>query len=396
MSSIILANSSAAFEQRVRRACGDTNGPLTRWHEEIASTDTIRAVRELADEGAQIVGIGPNGNLDLALELARAFDDEHPEIAVILVAKPTKGFWEEALRARIQDVLSPDADDEEIRVVFSRAMETSRRRRSNLLDEIGATTSSGRIITLIAPKGGSGKTALATNLALALSYQDDTRVALVDLDLQFGDIAGCLSLQPENTIADLAGAPDHLASTTLKVFLTPMGDSLSVLCAPDSPEAGEVVGERAIEQAVRMLADEFEYVVIDTSAGLNEWTLAAIELSTDLVFVCDLSAAAVRAMRKVIDALDRLDMDGQQRHFVLNRADSKVGIEVDEAAAVVGLPVAAMIPSSRAVPLSMNHGVPVVESSPRSPIGKSFLSMARLFSEAPAKRSRWLSGWSSA
>ena len=389
MTNIVLANSNVAFEQRVRRACANINGQLTRWHDEIVSSDATRAVRELADEGAEIVGIGPNGDVELALDLARAFDAEHPEIAVILVAEPTKDFWEEALRARVHDVLNPDAGDDEIEMVFQRAMETSKRRRSNLLHEIGSAAPSGRVITLIAPKGGSGKTALATNLALALSYSDEN-VALVDLDLQFGDVAGAMGLHPENTIADLDGAPDHFAAATLKVLLTAKSNSLFVLCAPDSPAEGEEVSERAIERAVRLLADEFEFVVIDTSAGLHESTLTAIELSTDLVFVCDLSAAAVRGTRKVIDALDRLGIDQQRRHFVLNRADSKVGIDVAEAAAVVGLPVAAAIPSARAVPLSMNLGVPVVESSPRSPVGKSFLATARLFSETPAKRSGWL------
>jgi pilus assembly protein CpaE len=120
-------------------------------------------------------------------------------------------------------------------------------------------------------------------------------------------------------------------------------------------------------------------------------------MSTDLLFVCDLSAAALRGMRKVIDALDRLGMDQQRRHFVLNRADSKVGIEAAEAETVVGLPIAASIPSDRAVPVSMNQGVPVVQSAPRSPVSKGFLGAATLFNEAEtyskaeAKRSRWSS-----
>jgi pilus assembly protein CpaE len=389
MSSIILANSSAAFEQKVRRACANANGSLNRRRDHIGSGDGARVAEELAQEGAEIVGIGPNGSVEVALELARAFDAQHPEIAVILIAEPTKDFWEEALRARVHDVLNPQADDAEIEMVFQRALETSKRRRSNLLHEIGADGLSGRVITLIAPKGGSGKTALATNLALGLSYGEGN-VALVDLDLQFGDVAGTMGLRPENTIADLAAAPEHLAAATLKVLLTPRSDNLFVLCAPDSPAEGEEVDGGAIAQVLRLLADDFEFVVIDTSAGLNESTLTAIELSTDLVFMCDLSAAAVRAMRKVIEALDQLGMDQQRRHFVLNRADSKVGIDVEEAVSVVGMPVAATIPSARAVPLSMNTGIPLVESSPRSAAGKSFLAASGLFCETRVRRSGWL------
>jgi pilus assembly protein CpaE len=389
MSKVVLATSSAGFEQRVRRAfAGESNGTLRRWHDDIMLTDPSRAVKEMTAGGAEVVGIGPNVDVQIALDLARAFEVDHPEIPVIIIAEPNRGFWQKALRAGVHDVLTTEASDDEITMAFQRAIETSRRRRANLLDEIGEGQPSGRIITLIAPKGGSGKTALATNLAASLAIGGEG-VVLVDLDLQFGDVASCFNLHPENTIGDLASAPGHLTATTIKVFLTPATDNLLVLCAPDSPAQGEEVGERAVEQAVRLLAEEFPYVVIDTSAGLSEATLAAIELSTDLLLICDLSAAAVRAMRKVIDALDRLGMKSQTRHFVLNRADSRVGIEVDDAAAVVGLPIHATIPSARDVPLSMNLGVPVVESAPRSPVGKSFMATAKLFSEVPEKRSRW-------
>lgn len=397
MTQVVLATTSAAFEQRVRRAFGsDIGGTLRRWHDEIMLSNPARAVKELAADGAEVVGIGPKVDVQLALELASAFDTDHPEIPVIIITEPTRGFWQKALRAGVHDVINSDAPDDEIRRVFNRAVETSRRRRSNLLDEIGDPKQSGRIITLIAPKGGSGKTALATNLALGLSGRDQP-VVLVDLDLQFGDVAGCLNLQPESTIGDIASAPGQLTATTLKVFLTPVNSNLLVLCAPESPSEGEEVDDRTVERVIQLLAEEFPYVIADTSAGLTEATLTAIEMSTDLLFVCDLSAAALRGMRKVIDALDRLGMDQQRRHFVLNRADSKVGIEAAEAEAVVGLPIAASIPSDRAVPVSMNQGVPVVQSAPRSPVSKSFLGAATLFdeaetySEAESKRSRWSS-----
>jgi pilus assembly protein CpaE len=392
MSKIVLATSNAGYEQRVRRAVfgGESNGTLRRWHDDIMLTNPSRAVKEMAAEGADVVGIGPNVDVRLALDFARAFEVDHPEIPVIVIAEPIKGIWQKALRAGVLDVLTTEATDEEIAAVFHRALETSKRRRSNLLDEIGESGPSGRVITLIAPKGGSGKTALATNMALGLSRGDE-KVVLIDLDLQFGDVAGSLSAHPKHTIGDLVTIPGRLTATTLKVFLTPQNENLFLLCAPDSPAEGEEVDDVIIEQVVRLLSEEFPYVVIDTSAGLSEATLTAIELSTDLVLVCDLSVAAVRAMRKVIDALDRLGIDQPRRHFVLNRADSRVGIEVKDAAAVVGLPVAATIPSARAVPLSMNQGVALVESSPRSPVGKSFLAAARLFSEAPAKRSRFSS-----
>lgn len=388
MTDVVLATSSAAIEQRIRRALGPhSNGTLRRWHDEIMLSDPDRAVKEIVAEGADVIAIGPDVAVDTALQLSSAFDASHPEIAVVLIAEPTKGIWQRAMRAGVSDVLTVKSDDAEIKRVFDRVSESMRRRRANLLDEYGEPSGAARIITLIAPKGGCGKTALATNLAVGMSNAGES-VVLVDLDLQFGDVAGCLSLKPENTIRDLAAAPDHLSSTALKVFLTPAGENLFVLCAPDTPAEGEEVDDRAVERAVKLVGSEFGYVVVDTSAGLTEATLAAIELSTDLVFMCDLSAASVRALRKVIEALDRLGIDQPQRHFVLNRADSNVGVEVEEAAAVVGLPVSAEIPSDRSVPVSMNRGVPLVVSSPKTGVAKSFLAVAGLFKVEESGRSR--------
>jgi pilus assembly protein CpaE len=125
--------------------------------------------------------------------------------------------------------------------------------------------------------------------------------------------------------------------------------------------------------------------VIDTAAGLTEATLAAIELSTDLMFICDLSVSAVRGMRKLVDALDRLGIQKPQRHFVLNRADSKVGVDTKDAASVMGMPVSVELPSARTVPLSMNQGIPVVEHSPRSPVAKRFMQAALLLANEDDK-----------
>lgn len=391
MTNIVLATSSAAFEQRVRRALGgELNGSLRRWHSEVMFLDSLAAVKELAADAPDVVAIGPNVAVDLALEVTRAIEEERPEISVILVAEPTTDLWERALRAGVRDVLTPDATDEAIRLTFARLTETVARRRHNLAVEVGAESTNARVITVMAPKGGAGKTALSTNLAVALAATGQGRVALVDLDLQFGDVGNALGLEPEHTIGDLSSVAGGVTPTTLKVFLTRRDDNLYALCAPDTPAAGEEVPELVVDRAVRLLAEDFSFVVIDTSAGLSEATLAAAELSTDLVFLCDLSVSALRGLRKVVDAVDALAIDGPNRHFILNRADSRVGIDIDEAAALVGMPVDVEIPSSRSVPLAMNRGIPVVEDSARSAVARAFEDVAYRFVEVAPDQKRGL------
>ncbi len=380
MTHLALVTRSAGFEQRVRRAFGgQLNGELRRWRGVLNGQDLRAVAVDLTREDPVVVALGPDIPLDLALAVAREIDESRPEISVVVVTEPAPEMWEDALRAGVRDVVPTTASDDELRQALERALNTSTRRRRNLAHDATGSGTAGRVITVVAPKGGSGKTAIATNLGVGLARAVPGRVLLVDLDLQFGDITVVLDLKPEHTIADALKADTKVDGTALKVFLTKRNDGLYVLAAPASPEDGEQVPEGLVHRSVGLLAEEFPFVVVDTAAGLTEQTLAALELSTDLVFVCDLSASAARGMRKVLDALDRLGMTTQTRHFVVNRADSKVGLELAEVAALVGMPVDFKLPSSRAVAYSMNEGVPLIESTPRSPFARRISDMVVRF-----------------
>ncbi len=199
-----------------------------------------------------------------------------------------------------------------------------------------------------------------------------------------------LGLEPEHTIGDLAKVQGGITATALKVFMTPRGEKLHVLCAPDTPAEGEEVRDTTVERVLRLLSDDFSHIVVDTSAGLTEATLAAMEYATEFVFMCDLSVSSLESLRKVVDAIDMLGFDQPTRHFVVNRSDAKIGITPAEASELVGLPVDIEIPYSRAVALSMNHGQPVVEAAPKSPAAKSYVRAAQLFlpeTERPSRRS---------
>ncbi len=125
-------------------------------------------------------------------------------------------------------------------------------------------------------------------------------------------------------------------------------------------------------------------------AGLDERTLAAVECATDLLFVSSLDVTSIRSVRKVVDTLDKIGVT-TPRHFVLNRADAKVGLDVGDAATAVGLPVSCTIPSSRSIPLSMNVGTPIVKSEPKSPAALQFKLLAGLYSPVAVEKPK--RGW---
>jgi pilus assembly protein CpaE len=290
------------------------------------------------------------------------------------------------MRAGARDLLAPDAPEAEMHEVFTRALDSSRRMRENLVGSIETGTPTGRVITVSAPKGGSGKTAVSSNLAVTLARHAPGQVVLVDLDLQFGDQAHALLLSPEHTMSDVVRW-DRLDIITLKAFLTPRHDDLYVLAAPETPAAGELIDPDRVAHVLDLLAHEFPFVVIDTPAGLTEHTLTAIEHATDLVLICDMDVASVRGLRKLREALDQLGMSQQQRHYLLNRSDSRVGIDIDDAAATIGSHFDIKMPSARTVPMSMNQGTPFVESAPRSGVARAIDDLAGRFLDRPDERS---------
>jgi len=385
---IVLVTPDAGFEDDVKHAFdGDLDGRRF-WDPALPRLHPNQAVEAIDAPEASVVVIGPGLATPEAIDLAAAFDNIRPDVCTVLVAKPAPKTFELALRAGARDVIAPGLPLADLRAALARAAETAvRRQATSSLHAHDATP--GRVITVLGAKGGSGKTMIASNLAVALAKGAPGRVAVVDLDLQFGDVASAVSINPRSTVSDAARANGSLTATALKVFLEPHPDGFYLLCAPLFPAEADDVKLSTVGRVLTLLSEEFDYVVVDTGAGLDEWALAAAERSSDLIFVCATDVPSVRSTRKALDALDLLGMTSSQRVLVLNRADARVGLAKRDIEATVGLPVDIAVPSSRSVPISVNQGSPVVDSDPRSPVAKALTQLAYRFfvaSSAPSGR----------
>ncbi len=384
MSRIVLASTDTQFEARIRTVFGNSlNGHLRRFGENLEG-DTEEVVSELTHTSPDVVAFGDDVGLDTALRLARVLERDRPEVTVMLVTEPSTKLWEQAMKAGVEVVLPPDAGDDQVREEFERVLAAADRRREVIAGTSEGNPRSHRVITVTAAKGGAGKSVVATNLAMGLAMAAPGKVAVVDLDLQFGDVAGGLQLVPQHSIADAARTPG-LDLTSLKVFLTPHPASFYALCAPDSPTEADTVSVETTQHVLELLSEEFRYVVVDTAGGIDEHTLVAFEAATDLVLVGNMDVASVRATRKEVEVLDQLDLLHQVRHFVLNRADSRVGLDPHDVEATVGLRIDVALPSSRGVPVSFNQGAPIVQSDPRSPVAKELMALVERFAELPAE-----------
>ncbi|MBI4935520.1 MAG: AAA family ATPase [Actinobacteria bacterium] len=356
----------------------------------IALTEMIDAaalVTLIEHTGALAVCLAVDVPEALALETARLLDETRPEIGVVLVRPPTPELWASAARVGVRDVVSPEARPEQLVDSLVAAAERGERVRSTRPVET-APTSHGKVIVVLSPKGGSGKTMVASNLAVSLAATGTGDTVLVDLDGVFGDVASVMGLVPDHTVGQLAALPSF-DSATLKVFLTRHDQSgLFVLASSGSPEEGEALTDKLAAQIIDMLASDFAYVVIDTAAGLDERALAAIDRATDCVLLASMDVASIRNLAKEIDALDRAGMVAARRHFILNRADARVGLEVVDVENAIGMSADAALPSSRLVPLAMNRGRVVVLEDPDSPVALQLRTFAQRFTPRPDDRGR--------
>lgn len=366
MRPILLAGTTDSFARHLYEALdGDLRGQLRMWPDSVVDPGGLHAA--LAADPLLLV-MGPGLVDDVALGLAEQVDAERSDVGVILIQQADSPRLEDALAAGVRGVLSQKADAETIRATFAKAVAAAERHAGGKGRGPEAVETRSQVTTVISPKGGAGKTVLSTNLAVGLASTSPRGVVLVDLDLQFGDVAYALGLRPRHTIFDAVTGSTALEITTLKVFLTHHQSDLYALCAPDDPARGEAVDVEAVREIVALLAADFDHVVVDTGAGLIEHTLATLDLSTEVVLLADMDVPSVRHLTKVVSALDRLGMTSPRRHIVLNRADARVGLSMPDVAAAAGLDVGLEIPLSKQIPVSINEGVPIILSNPRNPV----------------------------
>jgi pilus assembly protein CpaE len=370
MTKVIVATTNEDFAVRLGSSLADLNGDLRR-------VDYLPDEHAPPPRGTQVVFLGPGFETEEVLETASWIDRAHPGMRVIIVAEPEPDLLHAALRVGARDVLPADAEGPELKRAYATALEAARPGSD------GDPSERSRVITVASPKGGTGKTVIASNLAMGLASHHPQKVVLVDLDLLFGDVSNALMLIPEHTLADVARAK-NLDGTTLKIYLTPHKGSLFALCAPETPVDAEAVTPEQIPSILELLASEFDYVVIDTAGGLDDATLFALDASTDIVLVTNMDVPSVRGARKFIDIARGLGLMHRRVHVVLNRADSRVGIELEDVSATIGAQVDVAIPSSRLVPVALNSGEPLIESNPRSPVGRKITELVERFSEVPA------------
>ncbi len=352
-------------EQTVRRVFAEI------WRSSAEAASAICAANPL------VVAIGPDLTDDDAIELMRAIDISRPEVGmVVLRVGLTPETMLRFLRHGAREVLDVNlTGDDELSQAFDRVFALAGQRISSLA---AAPEKARRIIAVLSPKGGTGKTTISTNLAVGLARAMPNQVLLIDLDMQFGDVASALGVTPEHSLKDALGA-GNVDMTSLKVFLTRHDSGLALLTPPDSLADAEDLDPDVLKRTIASLAEEFPIIILDTAAGIDEHAVVALEFATDLLFVTTTDVPAIRAIAKQVEALNRLNMLDAKRTFVLNRSNAKVGLSQTDIEQTVGMMADFTIPSSRVIPLSTNQGVPHVASGASDAPAKALRELVDAF-----------------
>jgi pilus assembly protein CpaE len=250
-----------------------------------------------------------------------------------------------------------------------------------------ASASLGKVVVVYSPKGGTGRTMLAINLAIAL-HSEDSKVALVDGNLQFGDVAVFLNEQGKNTVLDLASRADELDPDIVReVMVTHRASGVDILASPPRPEMADKVSGEQFSKLLNYLRKIYSYVVVDTASHLTETVQAALDVANLIILITTQDIPAIKNCNLFLSLAEASGIRKNRIMFVMNRYDRRIAITPEGVGERLHQEIVAAIPfDEKIVTQSVNRGVPFLLDSNRSqPIGKSVLALADLVREKLAK-----------
>jgi pilus assembly protein CpaE len=288
------------------------------------------------------------------------------------------------LRSGVREVVPTPLVDGELRDAYLRLT-------SRIVAQRAGGGKMGRVLVFIPAKGGSGSTFISTNLGYALAARGQ-RVAVLDLNLHFGDAALFLSEQrAERTIADVAKEVSRIDATFLESSMLQVADKLWILPAPDSPESAIDVKPEAVEQIVSLARSRFDFVIVDMGRILEASTLRALDQADAIYVTVQLTLPFIHDAKRLFSLLRSLGYGREKLRVIVNRYDKGDEISLSDVEEALGVPVDQTIPNGyQAVAYSINHGVPVLKSAPRDAVAKTLAVMADRLAPKPAARKR---GW---
>jgi pilus assembly protein CpaE len=337
--------------------------------------ETIRA---LQGQDADILVVACQGREDdRSLQIIDGAHRVAPDLPIIVLsAASPNGFLRRAFEVGAADLAMFPQTKDQLRFAMSKAIARRPGRGRGDGDQ-----REGKLICVLGPKGGTGKTLTSCNLAAALALAGH-KVMVIDLDLQFGDVALCFGLPPEKTIYDLAVSGGSLDEDKLADYVMTHNTGVDILLAPARPDQASAITIDLLRDVLVIARQQYDFVIADTPPGFTAEVIATIDASSDLVMVGTLDSLSLKNTKLGLETLQLMDYDPKKIQLVLNRADTRVGISQHDVVSVLGSQPDIFIPSDREIPRAVNEGVPIVLSRPQSFAASAFHDLAALFTGA--------------
>jgi pilus assembly protein CpaE len=310
---------------------------------------------------------------------------------VILSIQNDPNYMRRAMLAGARDFLTKPPTIDELNSAIRRAGVMARDEREKSpqaggvqisriggVHSLGLAGMGGRVITFYSPKGGSGCTTLATNLAMCLN-NEDTSVVIVDGNLQFGDVAVFLNEQGKFSILDLTQRADELDPDIIdNVTIKHSQSGVKILAAPMKPEQADMVTGDQFSKVIKYLRGIYSYVIIDTESSLTNITASAIDNSDLLILLTTQDIPSIKNSRLFLDEIDALGFDRKRIIFVMNKFDKRIGITPEKVSENLKQEITSVIPFEERVIVSVNRGIPFLLVDKSRPISRSILSLAEV------------------
>lgn len=335
--------------------------------------DALPRTGRLVDESTpDLVVVGCSGHSEPALGVIRDLGARRPDTPVVVLYQGNpNGFMDPAFEAGADDLITLPLAPHQL--AFSLEKVLVRRRGPG-------QTALAPLIVVLGPKGGTGKTLTVCNLAVALAERK-ARVAVVDLDLQFGDVGLALGITPNRTIYDLAVAGGTLDGEKVEGYLSRHESGARLLLAPLRPDQAAAIDMGFLRKVMELLRDSYDFVLVDTPPAFTPEVIAAIDSAAYICVVGMLDALSLKDTKIGLETLAQMGYGMDEIDLVLNRADTNVGISERDVQEVLGKTPDVLIPSDRAIPRAITEGRTIVEAEPRSGAARALASLADQYLE---------------
>lgn len=368
---VVAVGGSPSFPPEVTRALGASPDAVS-WLPSISSAQ--RAIAE-GEQPFDIVVLAPSVGDDEAIALAEFSARESAATAVLLVRDvPVDGSFPRLVRGGVRDVVDLTKGRNEFREALRRAVDWNSGMRGTASAN-GSRGPTGVVVAVFSTKGGTGKTFLACNLAAALAERSGSQVGLLDLDHDLGDVFAYFGAEPSRTLQELLTLDDGADAEAVAQLGTPLAKGITGFGSRPDPRAEPIPGA-AIARMLSKLKDAFPFSVVDATSEYSDHVLAALDLSDAICLVTGLDAIGVRHMSIAIQTLQNLGVGRERLHFVVNRADSKVDLTIQDIERLLEIRVDSRIPSSPLVPRSINQGKLLWFDKRRSDVSKGVEAFA--------------------